>query len=176
NGFINVCYLANYKTFKKYKNTTTYQQEVLCKNPHLNKIFGTLKTAFPKPLTISQISFSPKETVKSHVFMSGDTAGMIHPLCGNGMGMAIHSAQILSKLLVQFFNTNKSSRQELEKAYAAEWKRTFQKRLRAGRFLSLFLSNSNLLDFGIPVLRSLPKLLPFIIKQTHGEELNTDKG
>ena len=77
-SLINVCYLANYETFKEYRNIETYQQEVLCKNPHLKNIFGTLKSAFPKPLTISQISFASKETVENGIFMCGDTAGMIH--------------------------------------------------------------------------------------------------
>ncbi len=168
NELINVCYLANYKTFKKYRSIETYQQEVLCKNPHLNKIFGRLKPAFPKPLTISQISFSPKKTVENHIFMSGDTAGMIHPLCGNGMGMAIHSAQILSELFIRFFNKKITSRQDLEAAYLKAWNRTFQKRLRAGRCLNLFLAKPNLLDLGIPLLKFMPNMLPFIIRQTHG--------
>ncbi len=168
NDLINVCYLANYKTFKKYRNIETYQREVLCKNPHLNKIFGQLKPVFPKPLTISQISFSPKKTVENHILMSGDTAGMIHPLCGNGMGMAIHSAQILSELLIHFFNKKRSSRQHLEAAYVKAWNHTFQKRLRAGRCLNLFISKPNLLDLGIPLLKFLPNMLPFIIRQTHG--------
>ena len=140
NGLINVCYLAHYKTFKAYRNIETFQREVLGKNPHLNRLFGTIKMAFPKPLSISQISFAPKERVQNHVLMSGDTAGMIHPLCGNGMGMAIHSAKILSELLVQFFNRPSFHRQDLERQYKQEWKRTFQKRLAAGRFLNLFLS------------------------------------
>ena len=171
-GFINVCYLANYKSFKQYRNIETYQQEVLYKNPHLKNIFGTLKNAFPKPLSISQISFASKETVENSILMCGDTAGMIHPLCGNGMGMAIHSAKILSTLLVQFFNKKISNRQSLEKAYITEWQLTFQKRLRAGHFLNLFLSNSNLLNLGIPALRLFPNLLPTIIRQTHGEKLS----
>jgi flavin-dependent dehydrogenase len=29
------------------------------------------------------------------MLMIGDTAGLIHPLCGNGMAMAIHSAKLL---------------------------------------------------------------------------------
>lgn len=172
NGFLNVCYLADYKTFKKHRNIEIFQQEVLCKNPHLKEIFATTKPAFPKPLTISQVSFSPKETVENHILMSGDTAGMIHPLCGNGMGMAIHSAKILSELLVQFFNGKTHNRELLEEAYAKEWQSTFQKRLSAGRFLNLFLTNQHLLSAGISGLRFFPKILPFIIKQTHGESMN----
>jgi flavin-dependent dehydrogenase len=47
--------------------------------------------------------------------MIGDTAGLIHPLCGNGMAMAIHSAKIVSKLIGDYFNDEVKSRTELEK-------------------------------------------------------------
>jgi flavin-dependent dehydrogenase len=30
--------------------------------------------------------------------MIGDTAGLIHPLCGNGMAMAIHSAKLAAEI------------------------------------------------------------------------------
>ncbi len=175
NGFINVCYLVDYKTFKQHQNIESFQQNVLCKNPRLNELFATIKPAFPKPLTISQISFSSKQTIENHVLMSGDTAGMIHPLCGNGMGMAIHSAKILSELLIQFFDTKAANRPSLENAYANAWEKTFQPRLRAGRLINLFIANQRLLDIGMTGLRLFPKLLPFMIQQTHGEEL-TPKG
>jgi len=171
NDFINVCYLANYKTFKKYRNIETFQQEVLFKNPQLKDIFEGIQPTFAKPLTISQVSFSSKKTIEQHVFMSGDAAGMIHPLCGNGMGMAIHSAKILAGLLVQSFNAKSINRLSLEEQYAKRWKSTFQKRLNAGRFLNVFVSNHKILSAGIYGLQFFPKLFPFIIKQTHGEEL-----
>lgn len=48
------------------------------------------------------------------MLMIGDTAGLIHPLCGNGMAMAIHSAKIASELCVLYLNEKKISRNELE--------------------------------------------------------------
>ena len=171
NGLINVCYLAHAKIFKRYRNIHIFQKEVLAKNPHLKQLFERITMAFPKPLSISQISFSPKERVQNHVLMCGDTAGMIHPLCGNGMGMAIHSAKILAELLIQFFNGNATYRQDLERQYVKAWNKAFQKRLAAGRFLNVFLSNPFLLEKGIPLLNWMPRILPFMIKQTHGESL-----
>lgn len=174
NGFLNVCYLADYVSFKPYRDTETFQQEVLCKNAHLREIFSRVEPAFPKPLSISQVSFSPKKTVDNHILMSGDSAGMIHPLCGNGMGMAIHSAKILSELVIQHFNSKSLNRLQLETAYAKQWDQAFRSRLRAGRFLSHFLSNDRLLDWGVAALKWFPPFLPFIIKQTHGEQLRTN--
>jgi flavin-dependent dehydrogenase len=85
NEAINICYLADYATFKKHKNIQEYQQDVVSKNPHLKVILDASAMIFEKPLTISQISFEEKSAVEKGILMIGDTAGLIHPLCGNGM-------------------------------------------------------------------------------------------
>jgi len=166
-GKINVCYLVNYESFKRYKNIQTFQEEVLYTNPNLKEIFSKITPLWSKPLTISQTSFLPKSVVEQHILMCGDSAGMIHPLCGNGMGMAIHGAQILSKLLIK--QGNSLSRQQLEQIYVKTWHNTFQKRLRAGRLLNQVIGNQKLLGAGLYGLKWFPQLLPYIIKQTHGE-------
>ena len=89
NGIINICYLTDYHSFKTYKNMETYQKEVLYQNTTLKKIFEESEPIFDAPLTISQVSFGKKSKVENHILMVGDTAGLIHPLCGNGMAMAI---------------------------------------------------------------------------------------
>lgn len=58
NDAINICYLASYDSFKKYKNTEEYQNYIVSKNPHLKLIFDSSKMIFETPLTISQVSFS----------------------------------------------------------------------------------------------------------------------
>lgn len=49
--------------------------------------------------------------------MIGDTAGLIHPLCGNGMAMAIHSAKIVSELVHKYSTGEIKSRNKLEEKY-----------------------------------------------------------
>ena len=39
NGNMNICYLANYKSFQQYKNIDSFNKQVLYKNPHLKNIF-----------------------------------------------------------------------------------------------------------------------------------------
>ena len=102
NNSINLCYITEYNSFKKYKNISDFHQQVVFKNKHLKKIFEESKSVFKKPLTISQISFETKKPVENHIIMCGDTAGMIHPLCGNGMGMAITSARLASIQTVSY--------------------------------------------------------------------------
>ena len=90
---------------------------------------------FKKPLTISQINFERKPLIHNHVIMTGDAAGLIYPLCGNGMAIAIHSAKMIATLLGEAYQNNKISRKEIEYTYTKTWKSTFSKRLMAGRVL-----------------------------------------
>lgn len=172
NGNLNVCYITNYKSFQQYRNIENFQQEVLYKNPHLKKVFETAVPVFEKPLTISQISFSNKSTVENHMLMCGDAAGMIHPLCGNGMAMAIHSAKIASELIIDYLNKKIRSRPQLEAAYEQQWNTAFKKRMVTGKILQTFFGKDNLARAVMYGLTHIPGVLPAIIRQTHGRVLN----
>lgn len=171
NNSINICYLADYKTFKKYKNIADYQQEVLYKNKYLKEVFENSSLLFEKPLSISQISFDQKSTVENHILMIGDTAGLIHPLCGNGMAIAIHSAKIASELVSDYYANNTRSRLLLEKNYTQQWKIHFARRLFIGRLLAQALQHESITDLLLHAAVSIPSLLPWIIKQTHGKPI-----
>ncbi|KQM76003.1 FAD-dependent oxidoreductase [Pedobacter sp. Leaf216] len=172
NNKLNICYLADYNSFKKHKNIVAYQEKILYKNKHLKNIFEQAEIIFDAPLTISQISFETKEPVYKHILMIGDTAGLIHPLCGNGMAMAIHSAQLLSVLLHQKIKGKITSRAALEENYTSQWNREFKTRLKMGRVLSALLRNNKLEGFAMNTLTRIPFLLKQIIKQTHGKPIN----
>lgn len=172
NNIVNVCYLATYGSFKKYKDLDVFQKEVLCKNPHLNVFFKDAQSLFDIPITISQINFNKKNPVENHVFMTGDAAGLIHPLCGNGMAMAIQSAQILSELLIQNYNQGLiTPRKVIEKEYTKQWNKAFSKRLYTGRALQKILLNDRLQQLSYTIANTIPAIVPKIIKQTHGEPL-----
>ena len=109
--------------------------------------------------------------MENHILMIGDTAGLIHPLCGNGMAMAIHSAKIVSELVGGYFNNETKSRGELEKKYVKEWNKNFKSRLSYGRLLSSALRKQKLSDLLLRILVKFPFLLPIIIKKTHGKPM-----
>ncbi len=168
NNKINICYLVDYETFKKHKNIEEFQSKIICKNPHLKLVFENSILLFDKPLSISQISFEKKATVENHIIMIGDTAGLIHPLCGNGMAMAIHSAKIASDLILDYFNNKIKSRKELEKRYIEDWNKNFKYRLSAGRLLAKILRNEKLAAIIMKLMIKFTFIVPQIIKQTHG--------
>ncbi|MCD0467219.1 NAD(P)/FAD-dependent oxidoreductase [Flavobacterium sp. ENC] len=170
NNTINICYLADYATFKKYKNIEDYQRNVLYKNWQLKAVFENSHLLFEKPITISQISFDRKQPVENHILMIGDTAGLIHPLCGNGMAMALHSAKIAAELVLEF-HAGTISRERLEKTYTQKWNMNFGRRLSMGRVLAGILRHKKTAGVLVSVVASFPALLPSIIKQTHGKPI-----
>uniref|UniRef100_UPI00404AD0DA NAD(P)/FAD-dependent oxidoreductase n=1 Tax=Flavobacterium sp. TaxID=239 RepID=UPI00404AD0DA len=167
---INICYLVRYESFKKYKNIDDFQEKVMFKNKNIEKILKESTLLFENPLTISQISFESKPKVENHILMLGDAAGLIHPLCGNGMAMAIHSAKIASNLVDNFLK-NKISRVEMNNNYQLIWNKTFKKRLDFGKFLSKVLLNQYLSKITMNLLLIFPFCLPIIIKKTHGKPI-----
>ncbi|AUD01517.1 NAD(P)/FAD-dependent oxidoreductase [Spirosoma pollinicola] len=173
NGVVNACYLTTYRSFKPFKNIDAFQKHILRKNPFLNDFFARATPLFEKPLTISQISFARKNPVENHILMCGDTAGLIHPLCGNGMAMAIHSAKLVSELIIPFFKGTLANRSELEKKYVSDWSAEFKSRLLTGRIAQSILTSPGITALLLKSLRLTPGVLPHIIRQTHGKPLLT---
>ncbi|WP_435414065.1 NAD(P)/FAD-dependent oxidoreductase [Polaribacter aestuariivivens] len=172
NNAINLCYITSFSAFKKYKNIDDFQENVVFKNKFLKEVFQNSKPIWEQPLSISQISFETKKPVENHIIMCGDAAGMIHPLCGNGMSMAIQSAQIASKLILNYSNGKIESRKELEKRYISEWNKQFKWRLQAGHFIAMLFRKDKIASFLLSILKKMPFFLPIIIKQTHGKQIN----
>lgn len=169
NDLINICYLVNYQSFKKYKSLEDFQEKVLCQNKFLREALSKSELVFERPLTISQVSFLEKAPVENHILMCGDSAGMIHPLAGNGMGMAIRSAQILSTLILQFRDGKIASRQALEESYQKEWDREFGSRLKSGHLISRVFRMGYFSEILMIMLKLMPSLLPLIVRKTHGK-------
>lgn len=166
-GVVNACYLTTAKEFKKYTDIRAFQNIHISENPALKTFFANAIPEFEKPLAISQISFSDKESVYDHIFMIGDTAGLIHPLCGNGMAMAIHSAKLFCELYLETKNSE-ITRTALEDAYKKLWQETFSSRLKIGAVIQKILLHPAAMKVGFGVAGIFPKLIPAIIKQTHG--------
>jgi flavin-dependent dehydrogenase len=169
NDHINLCYITDFEAFKTYKDIDSFQNEVLFKNTALKEIFKSTESQFKQPLTISQISFETKNPVENHIIMCGDTAGMIHPLCGNGMGMAIRSAQLASHLIIDYLQGKIETRETLENQYAKRWQKTFNLRLKAGHTIAYLFRQDWLAPKLLGLLSWFPFLIPQIIKMTHGK-------
>jgi menaquinone-9 beta-reductase len=163
------CYLTTAKNIRANKNSLkSMEMNILRQNPFLDSIFSSATFLNDPPVTISQISFERKSQVEDHVLFIGDAAGMITPLCGNGMSMALHGSKIAFDCIQPFLD-QKMDRYEMEQEYTDRWNRQFGKRLKTGRVLQRFFGKEWLSNFLIRSIRPFPKILSFLIRQTHGQ-------
>lgn len=163
-----LCYLTTAKNLQKSKGSVPEMEKtILARNPHLEKIFAESEFLYEAPLTISQVSFDKKTQVENHVLMTGDAAGMITPLCGNGMSMALHASKIAA-IQINLFLSGRVSRVEMEEKYNLLWNQEFSRRLQTGRRIQSLFGNKWLTNSFIGLIKPFPKLVDFLIRQTHG--------
>jgi len=164
-----ICYLTKSENLKNNRQSIKEMEEnILKKNPALQKLFSETENLFPEPVTIAQISFARKSQIENHVLCIGDAAGMISPLCGNGMSMALHASKLAFEAITPFLK-NESSRREMEQSYRKTWVSQFESRMKTGRFIQMFFGNTFLSTFLVRMLKPFPSLVRMIVRQTHGE-------
>jgi menaquinone-9 beta-reductase len=164
-----LCYLTNAENLKASHNSIeAMENDILKKNPHLKNIFENCEMQYEAPVTISQISFDKKAQVEDHVLLIGDAAGMITPLCGNGMSMALHGSKIAAGFIQQFLS-GKISRAEMESGYTRQWRSQFNKRLRTGRWIQSMFGKVSVTNFFVGLMKRMPAITRALIRQTHGK-------
>ena len=165
----NLCYLTTADNLKKNNgDIKMMEQNILFKNPHLKKIFEESAVIPGSMQTISQISFDKKTQVENHVLMIGDAAGMITPLCGNGMSMALHGSKLAANFIDKFLQ-GKISRETMEERYAAQWQRQFADRLKMGRRIQRLFGNNAATNLFISSIKPFPGFVDSLIRRTHGK-------
>lgn len=172
----NLCYLYKKRPAYPFKNITELEENELHKNPVLKNIFHNSDFLFEKPEVINEICFDRKEPVLNHVLMCGDSAGLITPLCGNGMAMAITGAKVLSGIIIQSGIANMQDielpeRLQLERRYTELWNQLFKRRLFWGRAIQTCFGNPFYTGAFIPAAYYSP-FRNWLIRQTHGKPIS----
>jgi len=162
------CYLTTRANLKASGGTiAALEGEVLARNPRLADILSHAERLYAQPEVINEISFAPKQPVEQHLLMVGDAAGLITPLCGNGMAMALHGAALAAPLASRFLR-GELPRPALEAAYAQAWQRQFGARLRVGRAVQRVFGGPILSELVVGGLRHWPAAVRTLMRQTHG--------
>jgi flavin-dependent dehydrogenase len=165
----NLCYLTTRSNLKKCGDIPSLEAEVLQKNPYLKSVFNNSDFLFDQPEVINAFTFADKKPVENGVVMIGDAAGLITPLAGNGMAMAIHSAKVLADCIDDSKNSKDVDLQLLRNNYAKSWKNQFSFRLKVGRTTQKLFGSAALSNVAVGLLGRLPFLAKQIIKSTHGK-------
>lgn len=163
-----LCYLTHMSNISQAgQSIAAMEQTILSENPHLKHILKNAIKLNEEPVSIAQISFLKKTQIEDHVLLLGDAAGMITPLCGNGMSMAMH-ASLLATTAIESFLAGKISRTDMEENYINLWQQNFAKRLATGRMIQYFFGKKWLTNLFIKTMKHFPPLTRKIIKMTHG--------
>jgi flavin-dependent dehydrogenase len=166
---VNICYLSRKENLKKYGDIVKMEKAVLHENPILKDLLTNAEMLLEKPEVINEISFEQKASIENHMLMAGDTAGLITPLCGNGMAMAIHSGYLASVAISDFYKGKIVDREGVELQYAKEWKENFSTRLWVGRKTQNLFGNQMRAGLSVGFVKNFPSLAKKLIQQTHGE-------
>ena len=162
------CYLTTRQNLRQHGAIPAMEQAVLYQNPHLRRIFREAEFLYTQPEVINEISFATKTCIEDHMLLCGDAAGMITPLCGNGMAMALHAGKLAAEQVALYFRSGRD-RQQLELNYSRAWKKQFERRLQVGRAVQHLFGHPLLSEVAVSSLRKLPAALRLIMRQTHGQ-------
>ncbi|MEQ8581935.1 MAG: FAD-dependent monooxygenase [Marinoscillum sp.] len=165
----NICYMVHRNQMRKHKNVKGLENGVLFRNPRLKSLFQNSDFLFKNPEVINEITFVKKEPVYEHLLMSGDAAGMITPLCGNGMAMAIHAASLLSEIIVTNQTGHDFDLPAIEASYTRTWNHQFATRLWAGRQIQGLFGKGQASELAVFTGKYMKPMARALIRQTHGE-------
>lgn len=170
NNTFNLCYLGARQNLKATGSIAAMEEEILMQNPFLMDIFQNAEFLFDKPEVINEISFETKSPVENHILMCGDAAGMITPLCGNGMAIAIHSGKIAADSVLNYGAASTLDRQSMEREYQSLWIKMFQNRLRTGRRIQQLFGAPWISNTAVAICNNLKPVANYLMSKTHGQE------
>lgn len=162
-----LCYLAHRSVLDEHKTLADMEAAIVCQNPHLARIWQEAEMLWPAPKVINEVTFVRKSLSQDGIWFCGDTAGMIAPLCGNGMAMALHSSQLLATALLATLS-GESTEEAARKQYQKAWRKAFGTRLWIGRRVQSMFGQPRLTDAFVRALRPWPRLTRTLISLTHG--------
>jgi flavin-dependent dehydrogenase len=164
-GLTNVCLLVRTDVFRRAGNVERFIAWMRQQNPQLERWFARARLAGDGWLSISQIPFLRKSIFEGNTLMAGDAAGLITPLTGDGMSMALRGGQMAAQCVSQHLEGTLTA-DEMRRRYTAEWNRAFRTRLWLGRALQTFMLNPHLLAVGLRLLNRMPAFGRYLVSQT----------
>ncbi|NNE33750.1 MAG: NAD(P)/FAD-dependent oxidoreductase [Rhodothermales bacterium] len=168
NGHLNACWIMHADDLKSFGgNPNDVVSKFLTTNRALSERFVSLEPSFERYLSVGQLSFNPRGCFSRDIPLIGDAAGMISPLCGDGIAMAVESARILSPLISSVVS-DVGGFEFLRREYEDQWRQMFERRMRLGGSLQRLLMRRRLAGPSVKLLNLVPGLGSLLIKATRG--------
>ena len=173
-GLTNICGLVHASRLAGHKGRwDTFVEQLRAESPRLETLYARHEPAQEGFLSSEPVIFRARSAVEGGIFMIGDASGVLDPLTGNGMAMAIQSALVAAPLLVQLLESP-NLRKRIESDYRRRHRTTFGKRIAWSRRVAALLSRPRLLDTALAGLRhrAIGELL---LRKTRGSEEEVER-
>lgn len=167
-GRANVSLLARYDALERAGRTPTGLLHAIgAENPQFAHRLVDAGLIDDSLCTVAPVHTNAPSQPWSGMACVGDVATMIPPLCGDGMAMALRSAELCAPLLDRFL-TGEISEAEWQRSYVQLWHSEFDWRLRAGRLLQYLLNRRGSADLLLRLGNTLPALASLAFHATRG--------
>lgn len=167
-GRLNACWITRQDVLKEAGGRPEAMiDQTLRQNPFLAERLRTMHRVFDSFLAVSQVSFRPKVPFAGDVCMIGDAAGMIAPMCGDGMSMALRTAEMTAPLVADLLD-RKIVPGAFRSRYKQLWHEEFGVRMRLGRWMHHAYCRPALARVGVGACHRLPGLGRWLIRKTRG--------
>lgn len=167
-GLTNICGLVHASRLSGMRGRWDgFVDQLRSEEPQLERLFAAYEPAQDGFLSSDPVIFRPRSAVESGIFMVGDASGVIDPLTGSGMAMAIQSA-VLAAPSIAGIVAQPRNREPFETEYRTRHAAAFRSRIRWSRSIAMLLSRPTLLE---AALRSRPPaaLGRVILQRTRGD-------
>lgn len=165
---VNVCWIGEADLLRAAGGTPqAMMHEALCKNPRLRTRMKSLSRTSNDFEAVSQVPLMAKEQFVDDICMIGDAAGMIAPLCGDGMAMALATADMVAPLASDVLS-GKRSPSSFRTTYQTRWHDRFAHRMRLGRWIQKAAFRPMATTSLLTACRLLPPLARWLIRATRG--------
>jgi 2-polyprenyl-6-methoxyphenol hydroxylase-like FAD-dependent oxidoreductase len=167
----NVCLLITYTAFQAYDRSLACILEATASR---HAAFAA-RICAARLLPETECAVAPVDTHRSSTPWDaalaapclGDTAAMIPPLAGDGMAMALRSAELCLEPTHAYLRGELSAA-AWERAYTDAWRKEFRARLQLGRALQSALTTPLLGDVLAQSGRRLPRVAEWMLAGTRG--------
>jgi flavin-dependent dehydrogenase len=167
-GITNICGLVHADRLAGHKGRwESFIETIRSEEPRLEALYARHEPAQEHFLSSDPVIFRARSPVEGGVFMIGDASGVIDPLTGNGMAIAIQSAMLVAPLILRLL-ANPNDRREIEHEYRKRHAAIFRPRIAWSRRVAALLSRPALLDVSLRAARG-PAVGAFLLRHTRAD-------
>jgi flavin-dependent dehydrogenase len=166
NGRTNICGLVHASRLAGHKGRwEAFVDEIRREEPQLDAMYARYEPAQEGFLSSEPVIFRARSSVENGIFMIGDASGVIDPLTGNGMAMAIQSALLAAPFVMAAIA---GDRRRAESAYRQRHGEFFASRIAWSRRVAFLLSRPDLLEAAL-ALRPSRRIGEFLLRRTRSD-------